>query len=171
LVGTNTRWFYSNGHEIDDLFEDIEEYNILSARTTIASSKFVYYDSGRGTPTVKTLTLTAAVAVNLSIDGQDLTSATKIELYRDANKNTLVAKSGSATVSNDGAGASVTFTLIKGWKNESWKGEGLVYVFLSIDGSGGFDYFYETNGSPDTVSFFDHTQDTSILCGQFGWYP
>jgi len=44
-------------HEIDDFGEDIEEYNISSARTTIASSKFAYIDSGRGTPTIKTITL------------------------------------------------------------------------------------------------------------------
>ena len=133
-------WVYGNGHEVDVWEEDAEKISISAATTTIASSKFAEYDYARdqaGPINVKTLTI-----VGLNTTTPELTATTHIYLYRDVNSMAVsFAESGTANI----ADGTLTFNLLKHWKNEPWKGQGGVYILISSDGEN-WTHHYDTAG-------------------------
>jgi len=169
-------YVYSNGHEVDVYDEDAEKISISVATTTIASSKFAEYDQvyDQNIPNAKTLTITG-----LTAGTPELTAAAKIELYRRiadgdgySPASTPIAKASAATVNADN---SVTFTLIKGWKNEPWKGAGWVFIKVT---EGIMEYWYVDHtklpnpvSTDETFCFTDETGSHSIAMADLYLQP
>jgi hypothetical protein len=169
-------YVYSNGHEIDVYDEDAEKISISDATTTIASSKFAEYDHvyDQNNPNAKTLTVT-----DMTVGTPELTAAAQIELYRRivngdgySPASTPVAKANAATVNADN---SVTFTLMKGWKNEPWKGAGWVFIKVT---EGTKEYWYVDHtklpnpvSTDETFCFTNNTGSHSITMADLYLQP